>query len=592
MNHKIKLNKLIYSVVALALTVVLLITTSFSWLMSNFTSEVKNSNYITISADAGLEMNYGDQDNNQGTINIENVKLSECSSVDGRNFFFPLSNYASSGDKEFVNNTNTSDLVFREGTANDKNSKYISVDFTLSAQSETKVWLSNESRISCTNAGNKTANAIRIGFVENKIGGKTTVFDNSQFIEDAEKNNAVKKLSALGEASTEVCNVRSFNEFMFGNENDNTLFEIAAGETLKVTMNIWLEGTDEDCTSKVLDLSDLQIFVKFSTSFEEVRTIYFIDHTLEKWVDDDVDEGKCYVFAVDDHGIHHRMAQSANYASDYTWYISLPEGTSSLRFIRYNPDRYDENREYNFWDAGALATCSTYVAFGHNTGMWSDNFQGNVITLLDGTPNGYLRDNDAEIHLMYSIEDGNGASQSFDYKMSYQNENYRWQIVIPSSANNISFKRIVGTTTYENWKNLGSRGNNQFVALNTHNTGYWGNQLIYVEDTGNIKGGDAVFATCFYTSSSDHTWTAMRAHFTTDKGEFRHVAVVPAGKTKCNVTRYNPSAETWGWNWGTTVYNQAADYTGGFNSKNLFKTADWNGGNVINGTWYKTDTTW
>ncbi len=595
-KHNTKLNRLVYSAVALTLVIAVFATATFSWLKANYVTNLETNDYFTISADAGLEMNYGDEDNNQGSINIENIKLSECSSVDGRNFFFPLSNYAEGGDGDFAEGVDTSDLVFREGTANDENKKYISVDFTLSSQSATSVWLSNESRIYCEDASNKTANAIRISFVENKPGGKTTIFDNSTSIEYAEKNNAVKTVSANGEMTeTAVCDVRSFGEFVFGNDKDNVLFNIAAGETLKVTMNIWLEGTDADCVESVLDLNDLNIFVKFSTSFEEVRTIYFVDQTVEKWVDDDVDNGKCYVFAIDDHGIHHRMAQSTNYQSDYTWYVSLPEGTETLRFVRYNPDTYVDNKEYNYWEAGTVGTCSTYVAIGHSAGIWSENFDRTTLTLLDGTPNGYLRQDDCEIHLMYSVTDGNGTVQNFDYKMSYQNENYRWQITIPSNADNISFKRMnnAQTTTYETWTNLGSRGDNHYVTLNTSSTGYWGNQIVYIEDTKNVKGDDAVFAIYFFAGDNDSStkWTALRAHFTPSGGKLRHVAVVPAGKTMAVVTRYNPSATTWGWD-SSLVYNQTDDHRTGFASVNLFKTSDWTGDGRLKGAWYNTDTTW
>lgn len=584
MNKSVKLNKLIYSVVALVLTVVLLIATSFSWVMSNFTSNVKSNDYIQISADAGLEMNYGDKDNNQGTINIENVQLTECSSVDGRNFFFPTSDYASIGDGEFASSVNTKDLVFREGTANDINKKYISVDFTLSSQSNTSVWLSNESRITCTNASNKTASAIRVAFVENKIGGKTTIFDNSTSIEYAEKNTAVKAVSQTGELSyAQECNVRSFSEFVFGNAGDNTLFEITAGETLHITMNIWLEGTDEDCVSSVLNLSDLQLFIKFSTSYEAVRTIYFIDKTLEKWVDDNVDDGKCYVFAIDDHGIHHRMTQSENYSSDYTWFVSLPEGTETLRFVRYNPDKYVEDKEYNYWEAGTLGKCTTYVAFGHSAGMWSENFQGTTITLFDGTASGFLTNkddngNDTVMHVAFSVTDGNDVTQEFDYKLSYQYEKFRWQIVIPSAVNEISFYRydITEKTQYNKWENT-VRGDNLYYTATASGTGYWSNKLLYLDGEGYKSG--ATFVSYFY--GNGEVWTAMRS--TTDNG--RYVAAVPPGSNGVVLMRYNASATEFAW--GSNVFNQTPNNLENFGTNNLFTITGWTGNNnsQIDGKW-------
>ncbi len=591
MNKSVKLNKLIYSVVALVLTVVLLIATSFSWVMSNFTSNVKSNDYIQISADAGLEMNYGDKDNNQGTINIENVQLTECSSVDGRNFFFPTSDYASIGDGEFASSVNTKDLVFREGTANDINKKYISVDFTLSSQNDTSVWLSTDSRIECRNTEtntpttSKTANAIRIAFVENKIGGKTTIFDNSTSIEYAEKNSAVKAVSQSGEVNPsetclETCNVRSFNEFTYDNADQNTLFDIEAGETLNVTMNIWLEGTDKDCTSSVLNLSDLQILLKFTTSYEEVRTIYFIDQTLEKWVAND----NCYVFAIDDSGYHHRMQMSANYETDHTWSVGLSEGTEKIRFVRYNPTATDtDEKEWNYWEAGTLGKCTTYVAFGHSAGMWSENFQGTTITLFDGTASGFLTNkddngNDTVMHVAFSVTDGNDVTQEFDYKLSYQYEKFRWQIVIPSVVNEISFYRydITEKTQYNKWENT-VRGDNLYYTATASGTGYWSNKLLYLDGEGYKSG--ATFVSYFYGNNT--VWTAMRS--TTDNG--RYVAAVPSGSTGVVLMRYNSSATEFAW--GSNVYNQTPNNLENFGTNNLFTITGWTGDNnsQLDGTW-------
>ena len=118
-----KFNKAIYSIVALCLLILLLFTATFAWLSKSMGASVNSSNeddYITISADAGLEMNYGDQDMNEGTININQVvndgfKLYECSSTDGRSFFFPLSGYntvkpnplADDADGELVSSAKT-----------------------------------------------------------------------------------------------------------------------------------------------------------------------------------------------------------------------------------------------------------------------------------------------------------------------------------------------------------------------------------------------------------------------------------------------------------------------------------------------------
>lgn len=605
-NKTKQISKLVYSVVSLVLLLALFITATRAWLSSNMSSSMTgNADYITINADAGLEMNYGQNDMlDQGVIKINNnIILHECSSADGKNFFFPISDY--SIHDNFADGIETENYIYREASANDKNSKYVSIDLTLESKSATDVWLSKETGFKDpTNAESSipsnAADAVRIAVIDNSPGGKSVIFDNNiTGFEDSKKYYPISRISELegGIPITEEVIPSAFSDYAFDNSagadaSKNVLFSLEPGIKKKITVNIWLEGTDPDCDSDVVGLSDLNIYIKFSTSFENERTIKFIDHTLEKWVEDK----NCYVYAIDQNGQQHPMIQSRTYEDDYTWTGSVPESTTSLQFVRYNPKLQGNTPEqWNYWYAGTLGECSTYNAIGHSAGIWDDSFSGTTITLLDGTPNGYLRFEDAEMHLMFNLKDGNGVTQSFDYKISYQNENYRWQITIPTAATDISFKRMdkTQTTQYGDTWTVGSRGNNQYITLNTASSGYWSNQLLYIEDEGNIKGSDAVFATCFYTSGSDHTWTAMRAHFTTSDGKFRYVAAIPEGKTKCNITRYKSTAEYWAWDWNTTVFNQTPDYTGGFATINFYKTKTWESNNsLIQGTWYHTDTTW
>ncbi|MBR3971510.1 MAG: hypothetical protein IKJ83_01290 [Ruminococcus sp.] len=592
-----QISRLVYSVVSLVLLLTLLITATHAWMSNNLTSKIDSSNeYITIDADAGLEMNYGQEDVEQGVITInDKIVLHECSSADGKNFFFPLSDYAPDIDYAREEGIDTYDYVYREGTVLDKNTKYISIDLSLESKTETDVWLSANTGFKespdDTSEASAAANAIRIAVIDNSPNGKSIIFDNNMTgYENLKKYEPISRISEDGFPETVEVIPNAFIDYAFDNQagedaSKNVLFHMDPGIEKDITVNIWLEGTDPDCDNDVVGVEDLDIYIKFSTSFENERTFTFVDHTLEEWVGND----GSYVFAIDQDGEQRRMDPSR----ENVWTIALAESTSSLRFARYNPNV--QGGEWNYWEAGEVGECSTYNAIGHSAGIWDDSFSGTTITLLDGTPNGYLRYEDAEMHLMFNLKDGNGVTQSFDYKISYQNENYRWQITIPTAATDISFKRMdkTQTTQYGDTWTVGSRGNNQYITLNTASSGYWSNQLLYIEDDGNIKGSDAVFATCFYTSGSDHTWTAMRAHFTTSDGKFRYVAAIPEGKTKCNITRYKSTAEYWGWDWNTTVFNQTPDYTGGFATINFYKTKTWESNNsVIQGTWYHTDTTW
>ena len=594
-----KLNRLIRSSVALVLMIVLFVTITFSWMMSSFTSSITNNDYITIDADAGLQMNYGEEQNPDGSINInkalrEGFKLYECSSADGRNIFFPTYDYSPNGDKNFVNNVNTEDLLFREATANDKNTKYISVDFTLSSKEDTDVWLSPTSYINCASS-DKTANAIRIAFVDKSVNGSSIVFDSTVDKNYKVSNNAVQSISTTGISTTTSVTPHTINEYTFGNGNgadgqDLVLYHIKAGETLNASMIVWLEGTDPDCTNEVLNISDLEIYIKFTTSYESMRTITFIDETLEKWVDGHNDNLNTYVYLIDNNNKAHEMTRQG---TSYTWTVDIPDSITSVRFVRYDPVlQGNKPTEWNYWEAGELGSCSTYYAIGHSAGLWATNFVPEAITIFDGTRSGWLRSSDeCEFLIKYTVTDGNGKSQAMSYKMSYQVEANRYSIIIPKNVTQVSFHRVFNKTfaeTGNNWTYL-NRGTNTYYAITDNNAGYWGTRYIYIQDAAGMHDG-CTFAGYFYDNKTNTgLWTGM--HSRDDKNNGWYVAVVPYNKLDGVVfARYNNNATAWNWD-NTNVYNQLRSDLEVYNEKNLFKTERYEQSgdkSYIVGTWYKT----
>lgn len=580
--EKGKLNKLIRSTVALALMVVLFVTMTFSWMMSSFTSSITNNDYITIDADAGLQMNYGEEQNPDGSINInkalrDGFKLHECSSADGRNIFFPIYDYSPNGDKSFSNGVSTSDLLFREATANDKNTKYISVDFTLSSKEATDVWLSSSSFINCKSS-QKTANAIRIAFVNKSVDGNSTVFSSAESKEytQYDTTDTVKSISTLGVSSTESVTPHAINEYIFGNANgengeDLVLFHIDAGKTIKASMIVWLEGTDPDCTNEVLNISDLNIYIKFTTSYEELRTITFIDNTLEKWVDGHNDNLDTNVYLIDT--ATNKLHKMDTEKDSYVWTVDIPTSITNVKFVRYDPIKQgDSPTEWNYWDAGDLGSCSTYYAIGHSGGLWATNFTPQTITIFDGTNDGWLRgSNESEFKVKYNVTDGNGNSVAMDYKMSYQHELNRYSIIIPKQVTQVSFHRVNKdmTETGHNWTYL-NRGSNYFFNITGVNKGYWSTRYIYINDAANVKSGVG-FAAYFYSNSSDsNQWTGM--HSKSPSGYY--VAVVPMDKQSGVVfTKYNTSRDP---SWDN-IYNQSLNTLENFGSNNRFTTKGYTG---------------
>ncbi|MBQ4647596.1 MAG: hypothetical protein IJB76_00355 [Clostridia bacterium] len=393
---------------------------SFSWLFNKKTTDISSENILKIHADEGLRMGYDGVKFLTSPISVNNVSsmLSECTSVDGRNVFFPVSefteqNYANgtlTGNGEHYNDANTGDFLFRKSTANDKNNKYISVDFTLSSDVETKVWFSSESRITGT-----AVTALRVSLDFND-GSTPIVFDSSQTGQSV-TNNVVASVSNEGlieSTNTQTANAIS-NYYFVSEDEDNHLLSLSANEVAHATLTIWLEGADADCKDTIYAKNDLGINIEFSTGFKgNMRTIYFIDDTYGSWIADDGYE----MYAHDpDANFDYKMTKSDTYDSDHKWIVNLPETTESVEFVR----KSSSNNTVMQWDAGALGVDAEYHALGEGLsgGIWEDGMQTMDIYFIDYTGLGWIRANNADITTSYYLTDGNGNYKNTNYLMTY-----------------------------------------------------------------------------------------------------------------------------------------------------------------------------
>ena len=102
------LKKISTSYISIFLILLLLLSTTLAWFTINDTAYV-DSDTFTMESVSGLRVNDGEDLKNE--IKIENMILSEASSVDGRNMFFPTTGTFTS---------NTSEMTFPEGNAGDK----------------------------------------------------------------------------------------------------------------------------------------------------------------------------------------------------------------------------------------------------------------------------------------------------------------------------------------------------------------------------------------------------------------------------------------------------------------------------------------
>lgn len=168
--NSLKVSPLII-VIALVEVIVLIGVVTLAWFRLAENNSVFSGD-ITVAPDSGLKIDFahtGDDHINLRNY-LENFEFEPATSVDGRNIYFPTSGT--------FNNTETNNIKFREGTVNDVNSKYISVDFTLTndqsalpaaEQTTAKVYLDSASKFEVKNGTNNkpTGRALRIAFYQN-----------------------------------------------------------------------------------------------------------------------------------------------------------------------------------------------------------------------------------------------------------------------------------------------------------------------------------------------------------------------------------------------------------------------------------------
>ena len=165
-KHAFKVSPLI-PIVAMIEVLVLIAITTYSWFFVQ-ASKVIGSGTISVAADSGLDIDF-QYSNVDDYINIWNYVGSDFTfepgtSLDGRTIYFPTSG-------TFDNDT-TATTVFRDGTVNDINSKYLSIDFELTNTSgyDQYVYLNNKSYFHVQNVNSDTyeeSRALRLAFYQN-----------------------------------------------------------------------------------------------------------------------------------------------------------------------------------------------------------------------------------------------------------------------------------------------------------------------------------------------------------------------------------------------------------------------------------------
>lgn len=153
-------------IIAIIEVLVLIGVSSYAWYYMSSNKQV-NTGIITVDADSGLDIDfkYATKDDYINIWNYlsEDFAFEPVTSLDGRNVFVPTTGT--------LENTDTTNVVFRDGTVNDINSKYINIDFELTntTDSTMQVYLNNSSYFRVKNKAGKTdeSRALRLAFYPN-----------------------------------------------------------------------------------------------------------------------------------------------------------------------------------------------------------------------------------------------------------------------------------------------------------------------------------------------------------------------------------------------------------------------------------------
>lgn len=303
--------KLSASYISLFLVFLLLVTTTVSWFTRQDTASV-DSDSFKMNASSGLRVNEGEDLENH--IKLDNLMLSEASSVDGRNVFFPAEGNFSS---------ETSNMKFREGNVGDKNVLYAHKDFTLQGDSSvTYVYVKSymikvkrkvagqsepveevfdgslKMKYDETNTRLPVGQIfheecpVRIAFIQDSS-TEPKVIDPRALVDQYTINyDAVAATDSYGNPATQRTDVKSFSDYYYG--TGKPLFTLENGVPITASMVVWLEGT-----SSVLEQykgQEISVDIELESNWTEMHEVKFIDDTKyqngenKHWIDEKPNE--------------------------------------------------------------------------------------------------------------------------------------------------------------------------------------------------------------------------------------------------------------------------------------------------------------
>ena len=346
-----------------------LVGTTVSWFTIKDNANI-NSNIMNFNSGTGLRVNDGEDITNH--IKVDDFKIDEASSVDGRNLFFPNNNVDG-------NNNLTYSLQYRDATVGDKNKRFLYKDFTVSADSkETNVYVKSytikvgdevfngstqilfedkDNPLKPTGIVTHDACPIRIAFITDSQ-DKPTVFDPTALVDRYAKTYPAISSTALDTGlviNTENSTSISFSDYYYA--VGKPIFTLEGTTPKKVTMVAWLEGTGDNCDKYAG--KDLSIDIELESNFKDMEWITFVDDTVgdddasvKHWINKDND---CIVTMtykdITTTGSPYRTVIMQENGNDDkgnpTWVAPIPEKVvTDITFNRYS---LNDEMIYNAW---------------------------------------------------------------------------------------------------------------------------------------------------------------------------------------------------------------------------------------------------
>jgi hypothetical protein len=326
-----KVSDAIKAAVSLIIVVTLTVTATYAW-FSTKESPLTTNNF---SLKCGKQLRVNDSGTSNLSFSQFDQFLVPCSSVDGRNIFFPTDG------SDFSNSTTS--MTFRSGNAGDKNKNYIQIDFTLTAQADhTALYINtDETKIEVCDS-NSPHNESDYS-VQRAAPLRAAIWcENNEDNVPVVLNPLPKKI--VTPAVSEVDRATGTNVYTsaqtaqqfeyYSASGGHSVATLKAGQETHFSYIIWLEGADSQCTYEKISAKDIRASIAFTTSWDHVEKIRLRDKSDYHWIKTMMDNHYNLSLRHTYGDKYNDYTMTTYYNADYEWYCSLPHDiTHDISFI-------------------------------------------------------------------------------------------------------------------------------------------------------------------------------------------------------------------------------------------------------------------